>query len=162
MKKQPANPMTCGHHEDALTTTVDLKRSCATCAARRILEISKFVPARALQNYIEINESNSGLIFNRLESLHAELVQQAREAIQTRTGSMTIERTLDGRPHPEFEQANRLSAVIYHLKRYWDWKQRTANGTKKEHTRHRNEDRRPPHARQHRRRYAKFTEAFAR
>lgn len=155
--KVPENHTTCGHPAVTLVTTVDGKRMCATDAAKRILEIAKFVPARGLQHYVDLNESNADLVFNRLEALHGELVQQAREAIQLRTGSMTIERTKDGRPAPEFADANLLSAAIYYLRRYWDWKQRTENGTKREHTRHRNEDRRP-----HRQRYATFTESFAR
>jgi hypothetical protein len=150
--RTPENPMTCGHHEDALTTVVDMKRSCATCAARRVLEMSKFVNPRALFHYIDLNESNADFLFNRLEALHSELVQQAREQIQTRTGSMTIERTHDGRPHPEFAPANRLSAAIYHLKKHWAWMRRTENGNKTPATKHRNQDRR---------RFAEFTESFA-
>lgn len=155
-KQAAVNPMTCGHPEVTLVTTVDYRKACSTCGARRLLEISKWVPARALHHYVDLNESNADLIFNRLDSLHSELARRAREQIQARTGSMTIERTADGKPHPEFEAANRLSAAIYYLRRHHAWAQRTANGTKKIHTRHKNEDRR------HRRKFADFAESFAR
>lgn len=122
-KKQPAlNPLTCGHHEDALCLTIDFKRYCATCSAKRINSMLQHISPRALQHYVPLDESNAERVFNRLHSLHLELRQAAQNAVQARTGSAKIDRTSKNVPHPEFASVNRLQEGIKALKRWWAWK----------------------------------------